>query len=87
MTHYTMSHIPPLDLDVRPIFAAGRPPLVPILNAVSRLQPGQSLRLIAPMQPVPLYQMLSERGFTAEPSERADGSWEILFHPSAPTDV
>lgn len=82
-----MSTIPPLELDVRPILAAGRPPLVPILNAVNRLLPGQSLRLIAPMQPVPLYQMLNERGFTPEPTERDDGSWEILFHPSDPTDA
>jgi len=82
-----MSDVPPLELDVRPIFAAGRPPLVPILNAVSRLLPGQALRLIAPMQPVPLYQMLSERGFTPEPTEREDGSWEILFRPSSPPDV
>ncbi len=82
-----MSLIPPLELDVRPLFAAGRPPLVPILNAVNRLLPGQSLRLIAPMQPVPLYQMLNERGFTPEPTERDDGSWEILFHPSDQTEV
>ncbi len=82
-----MSPIPPLELDVRPIFAAGRPPLVPILNAVNRLLPGQSLRLIAPIQPVPLYQMLNERGFTPEPTERDDGSWEILFHPSEHTEL
>jgi uncharacterized protein (DUF2249 family) len=73
----------PLELDVRPLFAAGRPPLVPILNAVNRLEPGQALRLIAPIQPTPLYELLAERGFTAEPSERADGAWEIVFRPSA----
>jgi len=76
-----MSSLPPLELDVRPLFAAGKPPLVPILNAVNRLQPGQSFRLIAPIQPVPLYDVLAARGLSAEPRERDDGAWEILFRP------
>ena len=77
-----MNPLPPFELDARPIFAAGRPPLVPILNAVNRLQPGQALRLIAPMQPKPLYDLLGQRGFTAEPHERADRAWEIHFRPA-----
>jgi uncharacterized protein (DUF2249 family) len=77
-----MNFQPPLELDVRPLFAAGRPPLSAILNAVNRLQPGQALRLIAPMQPEPLYQLLGERGFTPEAREREDGAWEILFRPA-----
>lgn len=77
-----MTTPPPLEVDVRPLFAAGKPPLVPILNAVNRLQPGQSLRLIAPMQPVPLYELLGQRGFTPEAHERDDGAWEILFTPA-----
>lgn len=78
-----MNPPPPLELDVRPLFAAGRPPLVPILNAVNRLEPGQALRLIAPIQPVPLFDLLAQRGFTPEPHERPDGAWEILFRPAA----
>ncbi len=76
-----MSSVPPLEFDARPLFAAGKPPLVPILNAVNRLGHGQALRLIAPIEPIPLVQMLSQRGFTAEPRSRDDGSWEILFTP------
>lgn len=75
--------LPPLEFDVRPLFKAGRPPLVPILDAVSRLQPGQALRLIAPMQPLPLYDLLGQRGFVPEPREREDGAWEILFRRGA----
>jgi uncharacterized protein (DUF2249 family) len=71
----------PLELDVRPLFAAGRPPMAAILNAVNRLDPGQALRLIAPIEPVPLYQLLAERGFVAQPQQREDGAWEILFQP------
>ena len=76
-----MTSLPPLELDVRPLFAAGKPPLVPILNAVNRLAPGQALRLIAPIEPLPLYQLLGERGFTPESHQREDGAWEILFRP------
>lgn len=76
-----MPDLPPFELDVRPLFAAGKPPLGPILSAVNRLQPGQALRLIAPLQPAPLFQLLRERGFSAESHARADGSWEILFRP------
>ena len=74
---------PPFDLDVRPLFAAGRAPLIPILNAVNQLVPGQALRLIAPIQPVPLYDLLGQRGFSHEVHEREDGAWEILFNPTA----
>ncbi len=77
-----MSALPPLEFDVCPLVAAGRPPLVPILNAVGQLQSGQALRLIAPFQPVPLYDLLGQRGYTPEPRERADGTWEILFRPA-----
>lgn len=72
----------PFELDVCPLFAAGRTPLAAILNAVNQLEPGQALRLIAPFEPAPLYQLLGERGFTAEPLERDDGVWEILFRPA-----
>jgi uncharacterized protein (DUF2249 family) len=77
-----MNPPPPFELDVRPLFAAGRPPLVPILNAVNRLEPGQALRLIAPIQPVPLFDLLAQRGFTPEAKVREDGAWEILFSPA-----
>jgi uncharacterized protein (DUF2249 family) len=78
-----MTSLPPLELDVRPLFAAGRPPMVPILNVVNRLQPGQAFRLIAPIEPLPLYNLLAERGLTPESRMREDGAWEILFTPTA----
>jgi uncharacterized protein (DUF2249 family) len=74
---------PPLELDVRPLFAAGRPPLVPILNAVSQLGPRQALRLIAPVQPEPLFNLLAQRGFTHTAHQRDDGAWEIVFSRTA----
>lgn len=82
-----MSSVPPLEFDARPLFAAGKPPLVPILNAINRLAPGQALRLVAPIEPLPLVQMLSQRGFTAVSQSRDDGSWEIMFTPTDATEV
>jgi uncharacterized protein (DUF2249 family) len=72
---------PPRELDVRPLFAAHRPPLPVILANVNQLQPGQALRLIAPIEPQPLYALLGERGLIANPRRREDGVWEILFEP------
>ena len=72
-----------LELDVRPLIAGGRPPLPVILDAVNRLEAGQSLRLIAPFEPAPLYALLRQRGLIAEPQARADGAWEITFRPSS----
>ncbi|MBL9210568.1 MAG: DUF2249 domain-containing protein [Opitutaceae bacterium] len=76
-----MSSLAPLELDVRPLFAAGRPPLAAILSALNRLDPGQSLRLLAPFEPAPLYALLAERGFTAESQQLPDGTWAIVFRP------
>ncbi len=72
----------PRELDVRPLFAAQRPPLPAILAAVRQLQPGQALRLIAPLEPQPLYARLAERGYRAAARRRGDGAWEILFTPA-----
>ncbi|MEY4939722.1 MAG: hypothetical protein RIQ93_1457 [Verrucomicrobiota bacterium] len=79
-----MATLPPLELDARPFFASGRQPLPAILSAINRLEPGQSLQLIMPFQPLPLYNLLRARGYTAVPQERADGAWNVLFRPSGP---
>lgn len=70
---------PAFELDVRPLCAARQPPLPAILDAVARLAPGQALRLVAPFEPVPLYQLLARQGFVHEVSTRPDGAWEIVF--------
>lgn len=76
-----MPAVPPLELDVRPLLAARRAPLPDIMAAIARLEPRQALRLIAPFEPRPLYAQLAQRGFSAHPRERQDGTWEILFVP------
>lgn len=69
----------PLELDVRPLCESGQGPLAAILDAVSRLEPGQALCLIAPFEPAPLYQLLGNQGFVHEVEETGDGAWRITF--------
>ncbi len=71
-----------LELDVRPLFAAHQPPMGAILDAVARLAPGQTFRLIAPFEPLPLYQLLAQQGLKPSACVRADGAWEITFRPA-----
>ena len=70
-----------VELDVRPILRAGGEPFAEIMQAVTGLQPGQGLRLLANFKPVPLFSVLGAKGFGHEAKELADGDWEVLFRP------
>jgi uncharacterized protein (DUF2249 family) len=71
-----------VDLDVRPILRNGGEPFQAIMQAVSTLEPGQGLRLLATFKPVPLFSVLGSKGFSYEASELAGGDWEVLFRPA-----
>jgi uncharacterized protein (DUF2249 family) len=68
-----------ITLDMREDIRAGREPFSKIMAAVARLTEDQSLRLIAPFEPKPLYAVLANQGFCHESKAVADGSWEVLF--------
>ena len=70
-----------VELDVRPILRAGGEPFEAIMGAVSQLDPGQGLRLLATFKPVPLFSVLGAKGFAHEAQELADGDWEVIFRP------
>lgn len=72
-----------VDLDVRPILRAGGEPFATIMAVLEQLAPGQGLRLYAPFKPVPLFQVMANRGFTHEAAEIEDGDWEVRFRPGA----
>lgn len=66
-------------LDVRPILARGDEPFVEIMEAAEKIKSGENLTLIAPFEPVPLYGVLGERGFTHETTQVAPDKWVIQF--------
>lgn len=69
----------PYELDLRPILRAGGEPFADIMRAADGLAPGQSLRLLATFEPVPLYRTLARKGFDHAAREIGDGDWDVLF--------
>ncbi len=57
-------------------------PLEKVLQALARLRPGQSIRLLLHREPVPLYALLAERGYRHDTRMQADGSYVILIRPT-----
>src|SRR5881296_3851953 len=66
-------------LDVRGDIREGREPFARIMDMVAQLKGGESLRLIAPFEPVPLFSVMARRGFSHEARPTDSGDWEILF--------
>jgi len=66
----------PLALDLRGLQPPE--PIVRIFQALERA-PGAPLRAILPHEPLPLYALLAERGFTCSGTQRADGGYELLI--------
>ena len=70
------------ELDVRPILRAGGEPFGPIMAAADQLVAGQRLRLYATFKPVPLFQVMAQRGFSHQAAPLIDGDWVVLFTPT-----
>ena len=70
----------PLVLDTRPIFARGQTPCEAIDQAVDRLVPGQTLLLLTPFEPIPLYTKLGAKGFSHKTQRLSDGGWSVAFN-------
>jgi hypothetical protein len=49
------------------------------MEAASTIQPGGILVIIAPFEPVPLYDVLAMRGFTHETVMVAANEWVVRF--------
>ena len=79
---YASRPMPPLALDPRPpIDLRGLQPPEPIVRIFQALEgaPGAPLRVILPHEPVPLYNLLRERGYSYAGSQRDDGGFEVLI--------
>ena len=67
---------PPAPLDLRGLQPPE--PIVRIFEALER-SPGEPVRAILPHEPVPLYALLRERGYSYSGEQRADGGYELLI--------
>jgi uncharacterized protein (DUF2249 family) len=68
-----------ITLDVCADIRAGREPFSKIMNAVAQLQADEDLRIIAPFEPVPLFELLRRQGFQHASKANATGTWEVRF--------
>ena len=66
-------------LDVRPVLEQGGEPFVQIMEAAGRIRKGESLVLIAPFEPAPLYGVLGGRGFSHATERVSADEWVVRF--------
>lgn len=69
----------PVALDVRPVLARGEEPFDMIMQAAARVEPGGTLLLTAPFEPVPLYGVLARRGFAHRTAPLEAGDFLVRF--------
>ncbi len=70
-------------LDIRETIRAGQQPCSSIMSAAANLRTGESLRLLAPFEPRPLFGVLGQQGFAHRVRPLGDGDWEVLFFRDA----
>jgi uncharacterized protein (DUF2249 family) len=61
-------------LDVRDVEGE---PFGDIMAALENLEPGETLLLINSFEPVPLYDVLSDRGFQHETMQVSEAEWHV----------
>ncbi|MGH7922773.1 MAG: DUF2249 domain-containing protein [Candidatus Dormibacteraceae bacterium] len=66
-------------LDVREMMAGGDDPFAAIMQAVDGLVGDEELELVAPLDPVPLYQVLGARGFAHQTEDLGGGDYRVVF--------
>jgi hypothetical protein len=78
---YALRGVPHLELGVPPMDLRGLQPPEPLVRIFSALErePGTPLRVILPHEPVPLYNLLRERGYSYAGTPRSDGGFEVLI--------
>jgi uncharacterized protein (DUF2249 family) len=69
-------------LDVREDLRRGREPFSKIMMTVGQLKDDESLLLIAPFEPAPLFAVLARQGFSHVSKTTGSGDCEVLFSRS-----
>ena len=70
-------------LDVREDIRQGREPFERIMAAAGTLQPDDTLLLINSFEPLPLYRVMAQNGFTHWAERTAEGDWKVYFRREA----
>ncbi|MBE0540460.1 MAG: DUF2249 domain-containing protein [Verrucomicrobia bacterium] len=68
-----------IELDVREDLRQGREPFSKIMMTVGQLKANESLRLLAPFEPTPLFAVLAQQGFSHVSKALESGDYEVLF--------
>lgn len=76
-----------ITLDVREDFRSGHEPCEKIHNALKQVGASQTLRLLVPFEPVPLFEFARNQGLTHEARQTQGGDWEVLFAHGEATAV
>jgi len=71
-------------LDVRPILAAGEDPFDAIMNMIESMAPDEAFELVAPLDPLPLYEVLGSRGFSHRTEPLGGGDYRVVFRRETP---
>jgi uncharacterized protein (DUF2249 family) len=66
-------------LDVREDFRSGQHPCDKIKNAIGSVARGETLRLLVPFEPVPLFEAAASKGLGHQSKQTPEGDWEVLF--------
>jgi uncharacterized protein (DUF2249 family) len=66
-------------VDVREDIRRGQEPFDRIMQAVASLTEGEELVIINLFEPVPLYGVLGQQGFSHETTRTPEGDWRIIF--------
>lgn len=67
------------EVDARPMQREGREPFSAIMAAARSTAPGHAFRLWNTFEPIPLYDVLGQRGFVHYARQHGPEDWEILF--------
>ena len=66
------------ELDVRDVDGE---PFEQIMNALDSVGESEALRLVNSFEPVPLYDVLSKKGYQYDTEQVADEEWHVTIRP------
>jgi uncharacterized protein (DUF2249 family) len=66
-------------LDVREDFSSGAHPCDKIHSAIASVAEGETLRLLVPFEPIPLFDLAARKGLGHKCQQAPEGHWEVFF--------